>query len=226
MNDLKETLRKQAESLGCAAFGIADLTELSKSEPNLFENFGQSYPRAIVMGIRLLDPALEEIKDQPTILYFHNYKQVNAQLDRLAWMIADQLQAEGHSTIAAPASQIIARNPTRGHISHRKLAVQAGIGFIGRSNLLVHPEYGARMRYVSVLTHADLEPDMPYDGDECGSCRACMAVCPAGAIKEDKADYDLQACYEKLTSFASIPFVGQHICGVCVKACTAKARTQ
>ncbi len=144
----------------------------------------------------------------------------------MAWTIADALQTEGHDTIAAPASQIVARNPMRGHISHRKLAVQAGIGFIGRSNLLVHPEYGARMRYVSVLTHADIEPDAPYDGDGCGNCRACIDVCPAKAIGEDKSDYDLPACYEKLTSFARLSFIGQHICGVCVIACTAKTRTQ
>ena len=44
-------------------------------------------------------------------------------------------------------------------------------------------------------------------------------------IKEKKEDFDLQACYAKLTEFTRIPFIGQHICGVCVKTCTGKIKT-
>ena len=110
-----------------------------------------------------------------------------------------------------------------GHISHKFLGWAAGIGFIGRCTLLVHPEYGARMRYVSVLTDMALGADTPYVG-ECGLCRACIEVCPAGAVKEKREDFDLEACYKELAEFTKIPFIGQHICGVCVKACAGKAR--
>ena len=224
MSDLKEHIRALAEKHGSVAFGIADLDELAKTEPDLFENFEKTYPRAVVMGVRLQETVVEEIKDQPTTLYFHHYRQANYQLDRMAWYVADLLQAQGHEAAAIPSSQYIKRDPMRGHISHRKLAMQAGLGFRGRSSLLVHPEHGARMRYITVLTNAPLEPDQPYDGEGCGNCRACISVCPASAIKEDSADYDQQACFDKLCEFTRISFIGQHICGVCVKACTAEAR--
>ena len=57
----------------------------------------------------------------------------------------------------------------------------------------------------------------PYTS--CGRCTACISVCPANAVRKETADFSLEACYEKLTEFTHIPFVGQHICGVCVKAC-------
>jgi epoxyqueuosine reductase QueG len=109
----------------------------------------------------------------------------------------------------------------QGHVSHKLLGWAAGIGFVGRSTLLVHPIHGAQMRYVSVLTDAPLRADSPREGS-CGSCRACRAVCPANAIHETREQFDLDACYAKLTEFTKLPSIGQHICGVCVRACAGR----
>jgi epoxyqueuosine reductase QueG len=74
------------------------------------------------------------------------------------------------------------------------------------------------VRLVSVLTDAPLQPDAPLDRD-CGRCVACVRVCPAEAIQGRREAFRLDLCYQKLSEFTKIPFVGQHICGVCVKAC-------
>jgi epoxyqueuosine reductase QueG len=174
-----------------------------------------------VFGIRLQRAALDGVVDRPTPIYFHNYRQVNYQLDGSACLVADRIQDAGYRALAVPASQIIRKEPMTGHISHTRLGWAAGIGFLGRSTLLVHPLYGAQMRYVSVLTDMPLQADAPHDGD-CGTCRACLAVCPAGAIRMRPDDFDLDACYGRLTEFTRMPFIGQHICGVCVKACDGK----
>jgi epoxyqueuosine reductase QueG len=166
---------------------------------------------------------LKDIGNEPTPLYFHNYRQVNYQLDSLALMLADRIQDAGFNALAVPASQIIKKDPMSGHISHKLLGWAAGIGFIGRNTLLVNPEYGAQMRYVSVLTDMPLKAGSPNNGD-CGTCKACIPVCPVKAIKEKKENFNLQACYEKLTEFTRLPFIGQHICGVCVKACVGKIK--
>jgi epoxyqueuosine reductase QueG len=217
-------LRKMAAELGAAAFGVADLEALRKQATDLLKNVPGNFTRAVVAGVRLQDAVVEGIEDHPTALYFHNYRQANYELDRMAFKLAAKIQEAGYKALAVPASQIVKSNPMQGHISHKLLGWAAGIGFIGRQTLLVHPEYGARMRYVSVLTDMPLEADKPYTGEGCGSCRACIAVCPAGAIREDRKDFDLDACYRKLTEFTRLPFIGQHICGVCVKACSAGAR--
>ncbi|MDD4869066.1 MAG: hypothetical protein PHR77_00800 [Kiritimatiellae bacterium] len=219
---LKE-LEQIARNMGAKAFGIADLNKLKTKTPDLFKMLPGYYSRAIVSGIRLQKAVLKDIQNGPTPLYFHNYRQVNYQLDALALMLADRIQDAGFNALAVPASQIIKKNPMSGHISHKLLGWSAGIGFIGRSTLLVHPEYGAQMRYVSVLTDMPLKAGLQHNGD-CGSCKACIFACPAKAIKDKKEDFNLQACYEKLTEFTKLPFIGQHICGVCVKTCVGKIK--
>jgi epoxyqueuosine reductase QueG len=218
LNMLLSQIKTKAGELGAKAFGIADLEPLKKESPDLLNKVPGDYPLAIVLGIRLQKAALDDIVDRPTPLYFHHYRQTNYQLDRAAFVVADMIQDAGYRALAIPASQTISRAPMSGHVSHRHLGRAAGLGFIGRSNLLIHPRYRAQMRYVSILTDMPTEPNTPYEGD-CGSCRACVEACPANAIKEDKQDFDLEACYEKLTEFTKIRFVGQHICGVCVKEC-------
>ena len=217
----RQDLEKLTREMGARAFGVADLERLVKQAPGLLKLVGENYSRAVVFGIRLQRAALDGVVDRPTPIYFHNYRQVNYQLDGTACLVADRIQDAGYRALAVPASQIIRKEPMTGHLSHKLLGWAAGIGFVGRSTLLVHPLYGAQMRYVSVLTDMPLQPDTPHTGD-CGSCRACVAVCPARAIGARREDFDLDACFEKLTEFTRMPFIGQHICGVCVKACDGK----
>jgi epoxyqueuosine reductase QueG len=98
------------------------------------------------------------------------------------------------------------------------IALRAGIGWIGRNNLLVHPEYGSKIRIASVLT------DMPLKTDEaikegCNGCKRCIDACPVSAIKDSHKQWDKTACLEKLKYFAKAHNVGQYICGLCVKVC-------
>ena len=197
---------------------MADLDLVGRTWPDALNGVPTQFPRAVVFGIPLQNAVVEMIADRPTPLYFHNYRQTNYQLDGLALEAAALLQQHGHAAVAIAASQIVSRDPMRGHVSHRVLAWAAGLGWWGRNNLLVHPQFGSRVRYVSVLTDAPIEPDVPIERD-CGQCTACVDVCPAGAITDTRDTFDLDACYRKLCEFAKIPFVGQHICGVCVKAC-------
>jgi epoxyqueuosine reductase len=219
--ELLGMLRDLAHNHAARAFGVADLDSLKTRIPDLLSRLPGDFGRAVVTGVRLQDGVMEDIVDRPTTLYFHNYRQANYLLDRIGLLLADTLQAEGYRAVAVPASQIVARNPMVGHISHKLLGWAAGMGFIGRNTLLIHPDYGARMRYVSVLTDAPLPANEPIE-DGCGECRACMDVCPARAIHERPEEFDLDACYAKLTEFTRLSGIGQHICGVCVKACSGR----
>ncbi|MHC4712537.1 MAG: 4Fe-4S binding protein [Planctomycetota bacterium] len=217
-SQLKGQIEELARAGGVRVFGVADLEKAAEEVEGLFDRVGAPFRRAVVMGIPLNPAALEGIVDSPTPLYFHAYRQLNYRLDIAAFRVAQALVEAGHRSLAIAASQIIEKDPPRGHVSHRHLGVAAGLGWIGRSGLLVTPRYGARVRFVTVLTDAPFEAGegMPFS---CGKCVACVSVCPAKAIKRDVAGFDLGACYAKLTEFTRIPYVGQHICGVCVKAC-------
>ena len=184
----------------------------------MFDRVGARFRRAIVMAMPLAPAYLEGVIDAPTPLYFHAYRQLNYRLDEAASRVLGVLIDAGYRSLAIAASQMISHDPPQGHVSHRHLGLAAGIGWIGRSGLLVTPRYGARVRLVTVLTDAPLEEgrEMPFS---CGTCDACARTCPAGAIGETPEKFDLDACYAKLSEFAKIRYVGQHICGVCVKAC-------
>jgi epoxyqueuosine reductase QueG len=106
----------------------------------------------------------------------------------------------------------------RGHLSHKHVARMAGLGWIGRNNLLINKKYGSRIRLVTILTDLPLIADSP-SGTDCGSCRACLQVCPAGAISERPDAFDHLRCYEQLKVFSKTLHFSHHICGICVKAC-------
>ena len=210
-------LKAKALELGFDLFGVADVTELRANfliEPKTRDRF----PLAISLGKGLNDPVLDDIVDHPTPLYFHHYRQTNAFLDRGALLLADHIQKMGFAALPIAASQIIDWDGQRAHVSHKHIGRAAGLGWFGRNNLLVSPELGSRVRLVTVLTDMPLATDKPLD-DGCLTCRACIATCPAGAIKERRDDFDHKGCFEKLREFQKLRLVSQFICGVCVKAC-------
>ncbi|MHA1959138.1 MAG: 4Fe-4S double cluster binding domain-containing protein [Candidatus Thorarchaeota archaeon] len=61
-------------------------------------------------------------------------------------------------------------------------AVLCGLGYQGKSSLLVTPSHGPRVNLIGVLTSAELETDRPFEEDLCGDCERCMKVCPTKAI--------------------------------------------
>ena len=198
--------------------GIADLEAAVRDRPEVFADVPRRFPRAVAMGLRLSRAVLETCTDGPTPIYFHHYRQANYQLDRAALAVAAHLQRGGHEALPVPASQVIGEDPLRGQVSHRAIAALAGLGWRGRNNLLVTPQFGAQVRLVTVLTDAPLVPAVPQEAD-CSACRQCLSVCPAGAIAETAADFNLAACYQLLCEFRKRRYIGQHICGLCVRAC-------
>ena len=213
----KESIKAIAAEMEFSLCGVADITDVRK-EFHLDLDFVSRFDRAISLAKRLLDPVIEDIKDRPTLLYFHHYRQLNLFLDRGATLLSSRIQDRGFQALPIPASQIIDWDKQRSHVSHKIIGRLAGLGWIGRNNLLVNPQLGSRYRLVTILTDMPLEPDEVLDKD-CGECVACLETCPAQAIKEKKEDFDHWACFDKLKEFRRRGVVGQHICGVCVKAC-------
>ncbi|MEW6408612.1 MAG: reductive dehalogenase domain-containing protein, partial [Nitrospirota bacterium] len=164
---------------------------------------------------------LAEIEDHPTRFYLHHYRTLNALLDQIAVKIATFIHTSGFDALPIPASQIVDWDAQTAHLSHKMVAVRSGIGWLGRNNLLVHPEYGSSIRLATVLTNMPLLTDSPIEGD-CGKCRRCIEVCPVSAIGESYKDYNREACFERLKWFAKTYNIGHYICGICVKACRGK----
>ena len=211
-------IKDHALSLGISLFGVADVTDMREEFLDLAPETVKRLDKGISMAVRLSDAVVEDIVDHPTHLYLHHYRQVNYMLDRTALAVAQLVQEMGGKALPIGASQTIDWETQRGHLSHRDVALQAGLGWLGRNNLLVTPEWGSRVRLVTVLTDLPLFNDHPLE-ENCGECRSCVTACPCGAIGETPEDFDYQKCFEQLRVFKNKLNLGHYICGVCVKAC-------
>ena len=214
-------LKEWVLTQGIALFGVAEIRPFRKDFLELSKKLTEAFESGVSMAVRLSDAVLEEIEDRPTQLYFHHYRQANVFLDRVAFGLAHLIQKMGYHALPIPASQIIDWENQKGHLSHKKVAQEAGLGWMGRNNLLVNPIHGACVRLVTVLTDLSLSHDTPLE-EGCGECRRCIVVCPAGAIKERQQDFEHLKCFEQLCLFKKRDHIGQYICGVCVKACKGK----
>ncbi len=199
-------------------FGVADMSFYGEEVTGIGDLTPGDLPYAISFGLVLSGGVLETLKDGPTQLYLHHYRQLNYRLDMIGYFLGRSIEREGFRAIPFAASQVIDWQRQRGHINHKKIGVMAGLGWIGRNNLLVNPRFGSGVRYNTVLTDMPLIAGQKLKKD-CGQCRACIAACPAGAIKEDRSDFDHLGCYETLSRFRKERNIGHHICGVCVKIC-------
>lgn len=221
--NLYKELQELAVKEGITLFGVCSVKRIVEFIHPSIRELARDLSYGISLGYRLSDSVLSTIDGAPSLIYKHHYKTVNWLLDQCAEKLANLIQAKGYRSLAIPASQTVNWEQQEGHLSHILVAKECGLGWIGRSGLLVHPKYGARVRYATVLTDLELENDNGTDTTKeygCGDCHKCIDACPAGAIS--KNGYNKEKCVEQLKKFAAIRGVGVYICGVCVKVCDGK----
>ena len=219
--DHDDWLRKFVLAEGGSLYGVGKTAAVEKWIHSLSSKILKELDRAISIGFHLSDRVLEDIEDGPTKLYFFHYQRVNMYLDELGLKITHYIQSRGWEALPIPASQIVDWEHQRAHVSHKHIAVQAGLGWIGRNNLLVSPQFGSRQRLITVLTNMPLKAEEPLPWG-CGECWACLSSCPSQSIKEKPEDFDHLGCYHQIKALVKAAGISQNICGLCVKACRPK----
>jgi epoxyqueuosine reductase len=214
----RTALEELSRARGAVRFGVCRLADIRTDDFLLPAQTVRDLPLAVSVALHLSPAVLGTLEGHPNQLYEHHYRQVNFALDRLALDLTNLIQDLGARALPVAASQLVDWQNQRGHLSHKRIAVGAGLGWLGRNNLLITPRFGAQVRLVTLLTDLELEPDRPLD-DGCGSCHACVSACPAKAIGESAAEFKHLDCFAMLKEFQSKRYVGQYICGLCVRAC-------
>ena len=141
-------------------------------------------------GPRVRDPGAPP-RGQPRVAQYAQsadyHRVLGRRLERLAAAIRD----------LAPGARTRAYVDA-GAVPERELAQRAGLGWIGKNMMLIHPTLGSFTFIGVVLTDADLAPDLPFEADRCGTCRRCLDACPTAAFVAPHV-MDARRCISYLT---------------------------
>jgi epoxyqueuosine reductase len=225
------SLKEIVTAWGADFFGVADL---SPARDEIIRQGGAivaDYPRAISLGIALPRAIVDQLPQRANravaVNYrYHAYEVINQRLDLLASQVSSLLQREGHKALPIPVAKRIDSERICALFSHKLAAHVAGLGWIGKSCLLVTPEVGPRVRWVTVLTDAPLPPTGESLAERCGDCRQCVEICPVQAFTGEpfrpseprEKRYDAGKCD---SYFAEMKAQDAElaVCGLCLYIC-------
>jgi len=134
--------------------------------------------------------------------------------------LARHLRAAGYRALTCGGGE-----PEKSIVPLKLAAVRAGIGWQGKSSLLVTKEYGTFLALGGIVTEAPLPPDHGEAANGCGNCNACRQACPVGALHEPyRLDYRRCLSFtaeQAILSGEAQRAIGNRVleCDVCQEAC-------
>lgn len=177
------TLEAGADLVGIASANCVDTSPTRRGPRNVLPE-AQS---VVVFATRMLVGSIEGPSVE--VLTYQNLGAYQ-ELERISYIIGRLLEKEGYRAATIPAySPVEMSLETKGFVgavSLRHVAEAAGLGRLGKSNLLVTPGLGPRVRLGAVVTTADLKPDNRFVEDICQDCESCVKACPVGALSQPK----------------------------------------
>lgn len=210
--------------------GFADLKEYEIKD---YAN----YRYAISIGQKLEDEIINDIKIGPTKEYNALYQKVNYELSNTINLISRSLDNTGinnlpiQPTVDDKDLEESYFDTLRMPFSHKFAATRAGIGWIGKTDLLITKKFGPRVRLATILFNSDefeIWDANPINESQCGNCSICVNSCPAGAangemwnINIDRDEfYDAFKCRSKCRELTKLLLdIDNSICGICVSVC-------
>ena len=180
-SELSARLVAKAKALGASLAGITTVSAL-RDAPSHMEKGQTNWP---VEARSVLVLAVAHDPSEPQLDWWGSWPGAtpgNQMLIEIAERLRDWLDAE-----LAIAAHPLPYHATEGGVFLKDAAALAGVGIIGKNNLLITPEYGPRIRLRALFLEEELTPTGPATFDPCEDCEMpCRSACPQNAFAEGR----------------------------------------
>jgi epoxyqueuosine reductase len=188
--ELTRAVKEKAISLGAHLVGIAPMKRMENAPPEL-------HPRRLLPEAQSLISMAFRINRGVQQLHLRGISPMpfsrfaglepKVRLDEMALDLANFLEDLDYVSLPIPANQYYHQEKGLGEISHRHVAMAAGLGRLGQGGFLVTPQYGGAVQLITILTTAPLLPDPMLEEDPCQGCpQPCVSICPVQALRKDR----------------------------------------
>jgi NAD-dependent dihydropyrimidine dehydrogenase PreA subunit len=204
---MAEEIKRLARDCGAELVGITRVTNDA-----LYEGHVVPEAYAICIGLPM---DRDEMATVPQVRAAVEVMRVYKVVSRIAIRLARKIRRMGWPARAYG-------NPNSTDILHIPLAINAGLGQLGKHGSMISKEFGSNFRLAAVLTDLPMTCDEPEDigvDDLCLQCRRCVVDCPPDAIYDEKqlvrgtrkwyVDFDKCIPY----------FVNTNGCAICIEVC-------
>jgi epoxyqueuosine reductase len=214
------TIREHIHQLGADVCGIAAVARF-EAAPRGFHpcDLFDHCQSVIVFGKALPQGTLEV---SPRLLYLKAMGECLAELDRMSFLASRWIEDCGGGAVPLPSDAPhefwdAERQTARGLLSLKHAAVEAGLGEIGKSTLLLNPTWGNRLMLGCVLTDLELPSDPVAPASLCPThCRICLNSCPMRAL--DGVTIDQSRCRQLVYGFNAKGYAICN-CNICRRTC-------
>lgn len=230
LNTLEEKLREKASASGVTYFGVADLSPAKDFIVQQGGEFLAQYRYGISLSIPLSQGYVDILPEQDSraalTTYGFMHHHVDHWLDLLNVQLCCIIEEYQFRALPVPTDEQMDRDHSLSVFSLKIPPFLAGIGWIGKNNLLITPDLGPRIRLGTILTDAPLpvSAEKPLD-DNCGDCLACVDICPVGALtgrsfdpgqgRQDRLNITKCKAYRREREKEQ----GAFVCGLCMYIC-------
>ncbi len=205
--ELKNRIKARAIDLGFSLCGITrpdPLDGFAVYEQWLDSGFNagmtyldSSYHRYSRQNPRRLMPEVKSIICLGFPYQFHQVEKIN---DFNNFLIAGYVSKEDYHLVLPVLMQMLVNDISSwlgkqilsrvftdsAPILEKELAQKAGLGWIGKNSCLISPTIGSGFLLSEIFLDLDLEPDLPFEKDQCGSCTRCLEACPTHCFQENR----------------------------------------
>lgn len=225
MKYLNKEIENELKNKGAALIRFVSISHLEEKQ-------NRKVPNAIVFALPLTAEYVKTVFDIPDYVQARiddnynfdddEYSQTEHKAGEIADRLAEFITGKGYKAISQSDTGLLADGvfnyeTKESVLPHKTVALLGGLGWIGKNNLLITPEYGAAQCLGTVLTDAPLETVL-YEPlyPKCRSCTTCVNICERNVLKGK--------IWSRSVSRDEI--VDIHGCSTCLKCLVHCPRTQ